>query len=95
MEASGQRQATKAGSIHAWVAYCKCCGNDDGNTMETGIMISLGRCCQSDALCLSHILIPCFSSLVFKKRCLAGVIAVAVAIVSLIYSLASSERVVH
>ena len=54
MEASGQRQATKAGSIHAWVAHNKYGGNDGGNAMGTGIMIFLGRHCHSDAPCFSQ-----------------------------------------
>ena len=96
MEASGQRQATKAGSINAWVAHSKYGGNHDRNAMGTRIMISPGRHCHADAPCFFFPHHSLYSScLVFKKRCLRGVIAVAVAIFSRIYSLASSERVVH
>ena len=51
MEASGQRQATKAGSINAWVAHSKYGGNHDRNAMGTRIMISLGRHCHADTPC--------------------------------------------
>lgn len=58
MEASGQRQVTKAGSINAWMAHSKYDGNHDGNAMGTRIMISLGRHCHADAPCLLFHTIP-------------------------------------
>lgn len=85
MEASDQRQATKAGSIQAWVAHSKYGGDDDAHATATATLPF--RCTLSFSQFLSV-----FSSI--KKRCLADVIAAAVAPVSHTYSLASSERVV-
>lgn len=101
MEAFGQRQATEVGSIHAWVAHNKYRGSDDVNAMGSGITID-NRLSMVDKvlafpmhLVFSHDSpVGLLGTLLFQKRCSAGLIAVAVADVSDNYSLISSERVV-
>lgn len=84
MEASGRRQATKAGSIHAWVAHSKYGGNDDFNAVGTGIMIFLARHCHSDAPCLFISSINVFSGI--RKAVFRELVAAVVAILSHVHS---------
>ena len=96
MEAFGQRQAIEVGSIHAWVAHSKYSGSDDGNAMGSGVMIDnrWSILALPMHLVFSHNSpVGLLGTLVFKKRCSAGLIAVAVADASDSYSLTSTERV--
>ena len=76
------------------MAHSKYGGNDGGNALGTGMKTSLGRCCYFCVPCLSHNIPVCYFQY-SKKRCSAGLVAVAVADVSHTYCVTSPEKAVY